>query len=69
MFWTLHKWNYFGSALPWPLGVTSICLWIAVNPETTSLRPHLASMISRSVNYSAATDKSIHGGMSLDFME
>ena len=26
MFWTLHKWNSFGSALPWKLGDTSIYL-------------------------------------------
>ena len=39
MFWTLHKWNYIGSALPWPLGDTSVYLWIAVDPKTTSLLP------------------------------
>ena len=31
MFWTLHKWNYFGSALPWKLGDTSIYLKITVD--------------------------------------
>ena len=40
MFWTLHKWNSFGSALPWKLGDTSIYLWMTVDPKTTSLLPH-----------------------------